>query len=76
MLVQRHTEKKLYRFRPKGMKNVSNHCRGERDPVCGKRINRNKAHMIVRYKGFDYLLCCPLCQSHFEKNPEKYIRVQ
>ncbi len=45
-----------------------------RDPVCGKRINRNKAHIVVEYKGQDYLLCCPVCQSVFEKDPEKYLR--
>lgn len=45
-----------------------------KDPVCGKRINRNKAHMVVEYKGQDYLLCCPVCQSEFEKDPDKYLR--
>ncbi len=44
-----------------------------KDPVCGKRINRNKAHIAIAFKGHDYLLCCPLCQSEFEKDPEKYI---
>ncbi|NOZ04169.1 MAG: YHS domain-containing protein [FCB group bacterium] len=43
------------------------------DPVCGKRINRNKAHIAISYKGTDYLLCCPKCQSEFEKKPEKYV---
>lgn len=45
-----------------------------KDPVCGKRMNRNKAHIIVEYQGVEYLLCCPLCQSEFEKHPRKYIR--
>lgn len=45
-----------------------------RDPVCGKRINRNKAHIIIEYKDEDYLLCCPLCQAAFENDPEKYLR--
>jgi YHS domain-containing protein len=44
------------------------------DPVCGKRINRNKAHITVDYKDKEYLLCCPLCQAEFEKDPEKYLR--
>lgn len=43
-----------------------------RDPVCGKKINRQKAQILVKYKGYGYLLCCPLCQSEFEKNAEKY----
>ncbi|GMQ91781.1 MAG: YHS domain-containing protein [Gammaproteobacteria bacterium] len=44
-----------------------------KDPVCGKRINRNKAHIKITYKGQDFLLCCPVCQSEFEKDPEQYI---
>jgi len=46
----------------------------DRDPVCGKRVNRNKAHISIEYKEQNYLLCCPLCQAEFEKQPEKYIR--
>ena len=45
-----------------------------RDPVCGKRVNRNKAHIVVTYKGQEYLLCCPMCQAEFERNPQKYVR--
>jgi len=45
-----------------------------RDPVCGKRINRNKAHIVLEYKGQDYALCCPVCQAEFERDPEKYLR--
>lgn len=43
-----------------------------RDLVCGKNINRNKAHIANDYKGKTYLLCCPLCQAAFEKDPEHY----
>lgn len=38
--------------------------------VCGVRINRNKAHIQIKYDGQKYLLCCPLCQAEFEKDPE------
>lgn len=48
--------------------------REDRDPVCGKRVNRNKAHIVVEYKGEEYLLCCPTCQAEFERNPEQYVR--
>ncbi len=41
-----------------------------RDPVCGRRMNRNKAWAIVRYNKVEYMLCCPLCQSEFEASPE------
>ncbi len=44
-----------------------------RDPVCGKKMNKNKAYAKVKYEKITYYLCCPLCQEHFEKNPKKYI---
>jgi len=43
------------------------------DPVCGLRINPNRAYAKVDYKGEVYYLCCPLCQSTFENDPEKYV---
>ncbi len=46
----------------------------ERDPVCNRKMNRNKAYVTIEYKGVKYLLCCPLCQAEFEKDPEKYSR--
>jgi YHS domain-containing protein len=42
--------------------------------TCRKPVNRNKAHMIIELNGREYLTCCPMCQSEFEKNPEEYIR--
>jgi len=44
-----------------------------RDPVCGQRVNLNKTHIVLEYEGREYPLCCPKCQSEFEKTPEKYI---
>ena len=44
-----------------------------RDPVCGRKMNRNKAYAVVRHRGVDYLLCCPRCQAEFEDSPEKYL---
>ncbi len=46
----------------------------DRDPVCRRKMNRNKAYMAIQYDGKKYYLCCPLCQSEFEKNPEKYLK--
>lgn len=46
----------------------------DRDPVCGKRVNRNKAHIEIEYGGDTHLLCCPACQSLFEQDPERYLR--
>lgn len=45
-----------------------------RDPVCGRRMNRNKAYAIVAYEKVEYLLCCPRCQAEFEADPERYVR--
>ena len=44
------------------------------DPVCGKRINRNKAHIVIEYKRIAYFLCCPQCQAQFEGAPKTYAR--
>ena len=46
------------------------------DPVCGKRINRGKAHAVVEYEGFAYSVCCPLCQAEFERAPKRYARAE
>ncbi len=43
-----------------------------RDPVCGRRMSRNKAYAIVRHNKVEYLLCCPRCQSEFEADPGRY----
>ncbi len=45
-----------------------------KDPVCGKRINRGKAHIVVEYEGVDYFLCCPRCQAEFERAPKSYAK--
>jgi YHS domain-containing protein len=44
------------------------------DPVCGKRINRGRAHAVVQYAGVAYSLCCPLCQAEFERSPRMYAK--
>ena len=45
-----------------------------RDPVCGKRIHRGRAHIHIEYEHVRYYLCCPLCQAEFQATPEKYAR--
>ena len=45
----------------------------QRDPVCGKKVNANKAYAKVKIGKEIYYLCCPLCQSEFENNPNRYI---
>ncbi len=45
-----------------------------KDPVCGKRISRGKAYATVEYNHILYFLCCPLCQSHFEEQPNRFAK--
>jgi len=45
-----------------------------KDPVCGKRMNRGKAHIVIEYEGVAYFLCCSQCQAQFERVPETYAR--
>lgn len=44
-----------------------------RDPVCGKKINPNKAYAKVKIDKEIYYLCCPICQCEFENDPKKFI---
>ncbi len=44
------------------------------DPVCGKRIKRQRAHIAIDYDGVTYYLCCPRCQADFERDPQKFAR--
>ena len=45
-----------------------------KDPVCGRRIRRDRAHARVEYNRVTYYLCCPRCQAEFEAAPERYAR--
>ena len=45
-----------------------------KDPICGKRMSRGRAHIIIEYEGVAYSLCCPKCQAEFEQMPEHYAR--
>jgi YHS domain-containing protein len=45
-----------------------------KDPVCGKRVNRGKAHIVIEYESVDYFLCCPRCEAEFERTPQTYAR--
>jgi YHS domain-containing protein len=44
------------------------------DPVCGKRIKRQRAHIAIDFRGVTYYLCCPRCQTDFERAPDKFAR--
>lgn len=46
------------------------------DPVCGKKVNRHNVQSTVTYEGEAYYLCCPVCQTLFERDPSRYVRRQ
>ena len=45
-----------------------------KDPVCGKRMNRGRAHVVIEHEGYRFFLCCPRCQTEFEHNVQLYAR--
>lgn len=47
-----------------------------RDPVCGQRIRRDRAHARVEFERVTYYLCCPRCQAEFEAAPKRYAQPQ
>ena len=42
-------------------------------PVTGDEFTIHNSTPVVRYKGADYYMCCPGCDTEFMKDPEKYI---
>lgn len=44
------------------------------DPVCRKRIKRERAHIAIDYERVTYYLCYPRCQADFEREPERFAR--
>lgn len=44
------------------------------DPVCGRKMNRARAHVAVEYNKVTYYLCCGRCQAEFEAAPERYAK--
>lgn len=46
--------------------------RGATDPVCGMKIDRDKA-MRLDHAGRAYFFCSEHCRAQFESNPEQYV---
>ena len=42
------------------------------DPVCGMKIEAEKAFKTVEYQGHKYYLCSEDCATMFEEDPGKY----
>ena len=45
----------------------------QRDPVCIRRMNKNKAYVKLKFENGFYYLCCPKYQSEFMQDPKKYV---
>jgi|KNS12BottometaT_FD_k123_3225_4 YHS domain-containing protein len=43
------------------------------DPVCGMKVNKQKAAATIVYNGETYYFCKSGCKARFEKDPEKLI---
>jgi YHS domain-containing protein len=46
-----------------------------RDPVCGMRVDEEKAKYKTVNMGKTYYFCCAMCKEKFEENPHKYTDV-
>ncbi len=40
-------------------------------PICGKRINRGKAHLVIEHEGYRFFLCYPRCQPELGQKVKK-----
>lgn len=44
-----------------------------KDPVCGMRIEEEKASGKVIHQDKPYFFCSKTCKEKFEQNPQKYV---
>ena len=47
----------------------------EKDLVCGMMVKKNKAVAVTEYKDKKYYFCAKACKEKFDKEPEKYIKL-
>lgn len=47
----------------------------EKDLVCGMSVKKDKAPAVSEYKGKKYYFCAVACKEKFDKEPEKYIKL-
>ncbi len=43
--------------------------------TCGKLVARPKAQNTIEYNRHEYLVCCPLCEKEFNRDPEYHVAV-
>jgi YHS domain-containing protein len=44
-----------------------------KDPVCGMRVDENKAAGKSEYQGKTYYFCATACKAKFDANPANYV---
>jgi len=44
------------------------------DPVCGAKVNENKAPATSMYEGDRYVFCGQECKDKFDQNPQQYAK--
>ncbi len=42
------------------------------DPVCGMKVDEQKAAAQSTYEGKAYYFCCAGCKGKFDQNPQQY----
>jgi P-type Cu+ transporter len=47
-----------------------------KDPICGMTVNPQTAAFSVHYRGQTYFFCSQMCRMMFEREPEKYKKVE
>jgi P-type Cu+ transporter len=47
-----------------------------KDPVCGMNVNPQTTVFSVHHRGQTYYFCSQLCRMMFEREPEKYVKVE
>jgi xanthine dehydrogenase accessory factor len=47
-----------------------------KDPICGMIVDTSQGKYKSEYHGITFYFCCAGCKQRFEKEPEKYARVQ
>lgn len=43
------------------------------DPVCGIKVDEEKAAGQSEYENRTYYFCASFCKRNFDRNPEKYV---
>jgi YHS domain-containing protein len=47
-----------------------------KDPVCGRTVIEARSAARSKYRGKTYHFCGPVCQASFDRDPEKYVKVE